>query len=238
MAKVCRILFFFLLIQGFLFSEDPLKLGEEAYLLGDFSGAEEYYAQVGQELRSAEYFQNLSLIYFWEEKYPLSLYAAHQSLAQNPWNPPLLEQMVEIRSRLDLKGEPPQKHWTERVFFWYSLMRPFWWYLMIIICWNILWVSLFLNKRGFSLPRFLSFLMLAMISFSLLSLSVYRYKKKHPIEVLLQDQMLFQERGTFQELLDKDPFPAGTEFRLLENRGHWQEVELGENRQGWIEIKE
>lgn len=211
---------------------------DEAYHREDFSLAVEIYERVLENQRQsipAVYF-NLGNSYYYQGKRPEALWAYEQAQSLSPWNRSIVENILAVEMELPFNPVHPEKSNPEKWIFWYSLLPPLLWQIM-------LWCSLFTlsllatiflikrKKNGFTIGLLIVFSL-----FSSLPLLVNGYLNQHPYGRIMIESHVYSGNGEFYEKVQRTPLQPGQKIRILETRRDWALMEWGPEKRGWIKL--
>ena len=150
----------------------------------------------------------------------------------------LQQNLMYARSRCTDKIEPkPQTRVVQTLFFWHYDLSPRMRLILFVICFDLIWAGAVLYL--FWPKRWLGRLALAFAVPTLLlaaSLGMEALQQSHTRSgvVLAPEVVARKGDSTTYEASFKDPLHAGTEFRLIEGRNGWVQIELQDGRRCWI----
>ena len=189
-------------------------------------------------IHNGKLFYNIGNVYFRMDQLGQAILNYRRALQYLPNDPNLLQNLDYARSRRQDKiEEPSQTKVLQTVLFWHydvSTGTRFWIFSISFVgFWLYAALRLFFPNP---LPR--GFLV-GVGGVSLLfsgSLLVSEWQETHFQEGVILSQEILARKGdgaNYQPSF-KEPLHAGTEFRLLEHRGDWYQIELYNGYQTWI----
>ena len=150
----------------------------------------------------------------------------------------LLQNLNHARqTRLDSFEETQEAKVLRTLLFWHydfsTRLRSIVFAVFSLVFWAAISVRLFRSEWA---PRWLLTVSGIVGALFLGSLLVETYEKSGEVTGVVVSQQVVARKGDGEsyEPSFKDPLHAGTEFRVLENRGDWHQIELPDGRQCWI----
>ena len=140
-------------------------------------------------------------------------------------------------TRLDSFEETQEAKVLRTLLFWHydfsTRLRSILFALFSLVFWVAVSIRLFRSDWA---PRWLLAVSGVAGVLFLGSLLVETYEKAGEVTGVVVSRQVIARKGDGEsyEPSFKDPLHAGTEFRVLENRGDWHQIELPDGRQSWI----
>jgi hypothetical protein len=156
-----------------------------------------------------------------------------------PNDPLLRDNLREARSRC-LTSIPPsrERRFVQSVFFWHFDTTRSGRLATALTFYGLFWLSL--TGRSWVRRRWLSvsasvFGVLTLAVAASLAVSDWTDRNAPPGVVVGMDVPVHHGPGTSYQRRFEQPLQPGTEFKLLERRGSWWNIELPDAQTGWIE---
>ena len=140
-------------------------------------------------------------------------------------------------TRLDGFEETQEAKVLRTLLFWHydfsTRLRSILFAVFSLVFWAAVSIRLFRSDWA---PRWLLAVSAIAGALFLGSLLVETYEKAGEVTGVVVSRQVIARKGDGEsyEPSFKDPLHAGTEFRVLENRGDWHQIELPDGRQCWI----
>jgi hypothetical protein len=150
----------------------------------------------------------------------------------------LLQNLNQARqTRLDSFEETQEAKVLRTLLFWHfdfsTRLRSILFAIFSCVFWTAVSVRLFRSEWA---PRWLLTVSGIAGALFLGSLLAETYERAGEVSGVVVSRQVIARKGDGEsyEPSFKDPLHAGTEFRVLENRGDWHQIELPDGRQCWI----
>ncbi len=138
--------------------------------------------------------------------------------------------------RLDRVDERPQDQAWRTIFFWHYDLAAVTRATIFMAGWLLFWGLAGWRRLGGQPPRWLLGLIGGLTLLFLGSvLLTWQDERRHPDGVVLSVEITARKGdGEGYDPSFKEPLHAGTEFRLIEQRSDWRQVELRDGRRCWL----
>ncbi|MGK5092155.1 tetratricopeptide repeat protein [Deltaproteobacteria bacterium TL4] len=189
-------------------------------------------------IQNGKIFYNIGNTHFHMHNLGQAILYYRKALRYLPNEPNLLQNLNYARSRRQDKIEvPPQQQVLKTLLFWHYDFSFWTRFLLFFTCVTGFWAGaifrlLFKNK----FPRWAGVLLASLALLFLGSMLTESYWEAHYHDGVITTQEVIARKGdgeNYQQSF-KDPLHAGTEFRLLEQRKEWYQIELLDGRNTWI----
>jgi tetratricopeptide (TPR) repeat protein len=150
----------------------------------------------------------------------------------------LQQNLMYARSRCTDRIEPkPQTRVLQTLFFWHYDVSTRMRLILFVICFDLIWAGavlyLFWPKRWLGRLA-LAFAAPALLLAASLGMDALQQSHNRSGVVLAPEVIARKGDSNTYEASFKDPLHAGTEFRLIEDRNGWVQIELQDGRRCWI----
>src|SRR5690606_18934133 len=212
----------------------------EAYKLGNYQEALEYYQQVAEDHQGVTINYNLGNTYFKLDKLPESILYYERALKFDPANADVLHNLRLVNDmivdRIDnLPQSKAQIWWKE---FRYGLGPDGWAWVSIglaavaVILLALYYVSAIRNIRRFGFFAGIISLMMMALTIALAQ-SAATYRNTHNSGVVFTDKVDIKSEPR-ESSTNVFVLHAATKVIILAQDGEWYEVKIASGNQGWI----
>lgn len=212
----------------------------EAYKLGNYQEALEYYQQVAEDHQGVTINYNLGNTYFKLDKLPESILYYERALKFDPANADVLHNLRLVNDmivdRIDNLPQSKAQIWWQE--FKYGLGPDGWaWVSICLAVFGMLLLVLYYVSASRNLRRFGFFagiiLLIMMVITIALAQSADTYRNTHNTGVVFTDKVDIKSEprdGSTNVFV----LHAGTKVSILSQDGEWYEVRIASGNQGWI----
>jgi len=189
-------------------------------------------------VRNGKLYYNLGNAYFLTGDMGRSLLNYLRAEQYIPNDPNLHQSLAYVRSqRTDRIEEPQRTRVLKTVFFWHYDLASSIRMILFVVCFVTLWTCA--GIRLFRKHALLKWMIVGAAALSLLlfaSVTTEHVSRvRNPAGVMIADATVARKGNseTYQPSF-QEPLHAGAEFALLETRGEWHQIRLGDGRTCWI----
>ena len=202
------------------------------------------YERIIQEggIRNGKLYYNLGNAYFRIKDIGRAILNYLRAEQYIPDDPNLKQNLEYARGkRLDKIEEKQEIKVLKTLFFWHydlsTKARVIIFAVSFIILWSSAAVRIFIRKKFLKYLIVVSVVLSVLIAGSLTAEEV-SFRKNLPGVIISDEVVARKGNSETYEPSFKDPLHAGTEFRLLEDRGNWYRIELADARTCWVPSKD
>ena len=189
-------------------------------------------------IRNPKLYYNLANTYHQMDEIGLAILNYRRALRVDPGDRNALRNLDFARTkRQDKLEQTTSSHVLETLFFWHFDFSTATRVQVFGAAWSLFWISLIFRQRGKEwVPKELTIVM-GVVSALFLGSIVYEVAiERQRLEGVVTSQNAIARQGDGQsyEVAFQDPLHAGVEFRVLETRRNWYQIELPDGRRCWI----
>ena len=190
------------------------------------------------DIQNGKLFYNIANAYYRTDDIGRAILNYRKAEQYIPNDLNLLQNLNQARqTRLDSFEETQETKVLRTLLFWHfdfsTRLRSILFAIFSCVFWTAVSVRLFRSEWA---PRWLLTVSGIAGALFLGSLLVETYERAGEVSGVVVSRQVIARKGDGEsyEPSFKDPLHAGTEFRVLENRGGWYQIELPDGRQCWI----
>lgn len=189
-------------------------------------------------LQNSKIHYNLGNVYFRMQDIGRAILEYRRALQLDPNDSKLLQNLQFARaSRQDQFKEPEQTRILKTLFFWHYDFSFYLRQTVFTTFFLLLWICAItcIWYRPMWLKTCLVFLLVVNISFAIsLSLTFYQLRNEQYGVILTREVIARKGDGESYSPSFTDPLHAGTEFKLLQQRQGWAEIQLPDKQTCWL----
>ena len=193
-------------------------------------------------LHNSKIYYNLGNIYFSMQDIGRAILNYRRAQQLNPNDRNLLQNLQFARAqRQDHFTEPEQTRVLKTLFFWHYDFPIHLRQLLFMTAFLLFWATaiVFIWYRTVWLKAGLFFTIILSLGMGLsLLLSIHKLRNKHFGVILTPEVVAHKGDSESYAPSFTDPLHAGTEFKLLEQRQSWSEIQLPDGQTGWLPNKD
>jgi tetratricopeptide (TPR) repeat protein len=193
-------------------------------------------------IQNGKLYYNLGNVYFRLKDLGRAILNYRRAEQYIPNDPNLKQNLDYAREkRLDDIEEKQETKVLKTLFFWHYDLSTKGRIIIFSVCSMLLWTAAVI--RIFSRASYLrwcitvSFILSLFLAGSLMAEEV-SLRTTHPGVVISREVVARKGNSETYEPSFKDPLHSGTEFRLIEDRGSWYQIELADARTCWVHSKD
>lgn len=202
------------------------------------------YERIVQEggIQNGKLYYNLGNVYFRLKDLGRAILNYRRAEQYIPNDPNLKQNLDYAREkRLDDIEEKQETKVLKTLFFWHYDLSTKERLMIFSVCFVLMWTAAAI--RIFTQASYLrwcitvSFILSLLLAGSLLSEEI-SLRNTRPGVVISREVVARKGNSETYEPSFKDPLHSGTEFRLIEDRGSWYQIELADARTCWVHSKD
>jgi tetratricopeptide (TPR) repeat protein len=193
-------------------------------------------------IQNGKLYYNIGNAYFRMEDLGRAMLNYLRAQEYIPNDPNLRQNLDYLRSkRIDKIPEPQKSRVLKTIFFWHYDISTKTRAIIFTLCFILFWVGAsmryLLRRQRLGWLIAVTGILSSLLFASLITEMVVAEKRK--LGVIVSPEVIARkgDSATYEPSF-KDPLHAGTEFRLIEDRGEWLQIRLPDSRTCWLRAKD
>jgi tetratricopeptide (TPR) repeat protein len=202
------------------------------------------YERIVEEggIQNGKLYYNLGNVYFRLKDLGRAILNYRRAEQYIPNDPNLKQNLDYAREkRLDDIEEKQETKVLKTLFFWHYDLSTKGRLMIFSVCFVLMWtaaaIRIFTQASSLRWCITVSFILSLLLAGSLLSEEI-SLRNTRPGVVISREVVARKGNSETYEPSFKDPLHSGTEFRLIEDRGSWYQIELADARTCWVHSKD